>query len=195
MKDKIVVMDFLAPDVPMLATRILETGVDCEIVSSETTASEINALGNVKGIVLSGSPKSIMKSDALFIDRGIYKLGIPILGICYGMELMMHDLGGEVTHRKTPEKGRFKLTVLKDSKLFKNTPVEQTVFMNHSEQDRTLPKDFKTLAFTKSCKEAATENSKKDFYGVQFHPEKIDSVAGQQILRNFVYDICGVTID
>lgn len=191
MRDKIIVVDFEAPDVPMLASRLEELGVESIIKDCQVTAAEIRDLGHVKGIILSGGPKSVLKPDPLVLEPEIFKLGIPILGVCYGMELLMAHLGGRVERRKEPETGAFRLTVFRESPLFKNTPEEQTVYMNHSDQDMVMPKGFETLAHTKTCAIAAAQDRGRGFYGVQFHPEKSETVAGQQIFRNFLFDICG----
>jgi len=190
MEETIVVMDLLAPDVPMLKSRIEELGVKCVILDATTSAEKIKELPNIKGIILSGGPQNLLKEDAVKVDEGVYKLNLPILGICYGFELTMLQLGGQLGICKTSEVGKFELTVVTENELFEYTPETQNVYMNHSEECVEVAKGFEVIAKTETCRVAAVANRSNRMYGVQFHPEKSDTTHGGQILKNFVRNIC-----
>lgn len=186
---KIIIVDLGSQTTNLIARRIRELGVCAEVVESNISAEQII---NQKplGIILSGSPMSISDQDYPDIDRKIFDINLPILGICFGMYLIADHLGGSVGEMAAKEYGSIEVSISK-SKLFSNVPGEITSWMNHGSEVKTLTdKDTKTIASTKLCLYAAIENQKKNIYGVQFHPEVEHSECGQKILSNFVFDIC-----
>lgn len=189
--NKIIVLDFGSQYNQLIARRIRKLGVYSDLKSYKTTAEEIVALGNVKGIILSGGPNSLRDSNYFRLDKSIYELGIPILGICYGMQLINHDFGGTINSNNKQEYGKSKIKVDKTNVLFKGLPSEQTVWMSHGDQVEELAPGFKAIAKTTVCPIAALNF--KNFYGVQFHPEIIHSEYGMDILNNFVFEICKAT--
>jgi len=190
MENKIVLIDFGDPDVAMLAGICMELGVKVEVLRADVVAKSLKKIENLKGIILSGSPADILKNP-IFFDVDILRLGIPVLGVCYGMELIIKSYGGKLEHREKEEKGEFQLTITKESVLFENIASLTKVHMSHREEDTVLPKGFEKLAHTSTCLIAATENIAKNLYGVQFHPEKQSTSCGRQLLKNFLFKICG----
>lgn len=189
--DTILVVDFGAQYAQLIARRVRELKVYSEIVPYTISAEEIKRK-NPKGIIFSGGPASVYAEGAPDIDRGIYELGIPILGICYGMQLMARDLGGEVARTNRSEYGPTRLRVVADdSLLFKDLPVEQLVWMSHKDSVVKMPSEFTVTAVTEGATVAAFENRSRGFYGVQFHPEVAHTEYGKEILKNFVFEACG----
>lgn len=189
MADKIVVLDFGSQYNQLIARRIREFGVYSELHPHTMTLEEIKALGDVKGIVFSGGPNSVYEDGAPKCDPAIYESGIPILGICYGMQMVHHDLGGEVVPSDKREYGRTEITVNPESELFKGLPEKQTVWMSHGLHVDELADGFVCSASSDSCSNAASENPEKGIYTLQFHPEVRHSEYGNDILRNFVFNI------
>ncbi|UQS84205.1 glutamine-hydrolyzing GMP synthase [Bombilactobacillus thymidiniphilus] len=188
--DSIMVLDYGSQYNQLITRRIRDLGVYSELLPHTTTAREIKKCAP-KGLILSGGPHSVYDSGAFNIDPAIWQLGIPILGICYGMQLMMRELGGEVEAAGVPEYGRaqLKLTTSED-KLFANTPLQQYVWMSHGDRVTKLPQSFTVLATSEQTPLAAVGDLKRNFYGVQFHPEVQNSEYGMDILRNFSFNIC-----
>src|SRR5919198_1104025 len=143
-----------------------------------------------KGIIFSGGPASVHLKGALSIDPSIYDSGVPVLGICYGCQLIAQQLGGEVRRTGTGEYGRTELRVIDSSLLFANLPVEQQVWMSHGDSIVLAPPGFKTTA-SSAAPVAALEDADRAVYGVQFHPEVIHTDRGMEILKAFLYDVCG----
>lgn len=193
-KEKILILDFGSQYAQLIARRVRENNVYSEIVSHKITRVEIQK-ANPKGIILSGGPASVYVKNAPRCDEGIATLGIPILGICYGMQLGCQMLGATVKPTPTREYGRTACTVNNESKLFKSLVKDITVWMSHGDQVVELPAEFESLAFTRNCPYAAVKYKKMAFYGVQFHPEVTHTPQGSQIIRNFLYEICGCTGD
>lgn len=190
--DQIIVIDFGSQYNQLICRRIREFGVYSELKSNKLTAEEIKKMDNVKGIILSGSPDSVTKDNALTMDPEILNLGIPVLGICYGMQLISYINGGTVERAEQNEYGKTEIQYLRENtKLFSGTPKSQIVWMSHSYHVTKLPEGFVVDASSESCKIAATSCESKKIYLVQFHPEVEHSVYGKQILKNFVFDICG----
>lgn len=188
--DTILVVDFGAQYARLIARRIRELKVYSEIVSHRISAEEIRRR-NPRGIIFSGGPASVYAENAPQIDPEIYSLGIPILGICYGMQLMARDLGGKVEKTGKSEFGPTKLKVLvKESVLFQGLPEVQTVWMSHRDSVVSMPEDFEVTAITEGSVIAAFENPEKGFYAVQFHPEVAHTEFGKEILKNFVFKAC-----
>ncbi len=188
--DTVLVVDFGAQYARLIARRVRELKVYSEIVPHTISAEEIKKK-NPKGIIFSGGPASVYAEKAPSIDKEIYELGIPILGICYGMQLMARDLGGVVEKTGISEYGNTKLYVQKeDSLLFEDTPAEQKVWMSHRDSVVSMPAGFEVSSRTESGIIASFENKERKLYGIQFHAEVIHTEHGKQIMKNFVYKAC-----
>jgi GMP synthase (glutamine-hydrolysing) len=183
------ILDFGSQYAQLIARRVREKGVYSELVRPEMSAAQIKTL-NPKGIILSGGPSSVYEPNAPKCDPGIFDLGVPILGICYGMQLGCEILGGKVKPAKAREYGRAKLHVVKEDALVKGLPQDTTVWMSHGDQVHELGSDFVALAATPTCPYAAARHATRLFYGVQFHPEVTHTPRGEQVFQNFLYDIC-----
>ncbi len=190
----IVVIDFGAQYVQLIARRVREHHVHSIIVGHNVTPDEIREAGAV-GIIFSGGPKSVYEEGAPRCDPKIVDMGLPVLGICYGMQLGCDLLGAGVKSAESREFGRTGLEIVADDALLTRVPKETSVWMSHGDIVKQLPNDFVPLAKTESCPFAAAKHRTKPFYGVQFHPEVTHTPHGSQILHNFVYDICGCTGD
>lgn len=190
MPDKIVVLDFGSQYNQLIARRIREFGVYSELHSHKMTLEEIKALGDVKGIVFSGGPNSAYAKDAPQCDPAIYTSGIPILGICYGMQMITLNLGGKVEPGESKEYGRTEIEVTRENDLFADLPKEEIVWMSHGDQVSQLAPGFEQIAKSETCPYAAAQNLEKQIYTLQFHPEVRHSEYGNDILRNFVFRIC-----
>ncbi|MGD1276588.1 MAG: glutamine-hydrolyzing GMP synthase [Tepidisphaeraceae bacterium] len=183
------ILDFGSQYAQLIARRVREKGVYSQLVRPDVPAAELKQL-KVKGIILSGGPASVYEKNAPRCDPEIFNLGVPILGICYGMQLGAEILGGRVKPAKAREFGRTKLHVVADDALVRGLPEETTVWMSHGDQVHELPADFVPLATTPTCPFAAARHKSRPFYGVQFHPEVTHTPRGEQIFQNFLYDIC-----
>ncbi|QBO35979.1 glutamine-hydrolyzing GMP synthase [Periweissella cryptocerci] len=190
--DKILVLDFGSQYNQLITRRIREFGVFSELKSHKLTAAEIKEI-NPKGIIFSGGPNSVYADDAFKIDPEIWNLGLPILGICYGMQLMAYDLpGGEVLGAEDQEYGVTDIDVTNaESPLFAGTPSNQVVLMSHGDKVTTLPTGFEAVAVSANTPFAAIQNLDKKFFGIQFHPEVRHSEYGNDLLKNFVFNIAG----
>ncbi len=186
----VLVVDFGAQYSRLIARRVRELKVYSEIVPFDEPVEKI-AARRPKGLILSGGPASVNIDDAPYCDPEIFNLGIPVLGICYGMQLMTHSLGGEVARTDVSEFGQTAMSAETDSILFRTLPREQTVWMSHRDSVSQLPTGFRTVAGTEHAPTAAFENTDRDLYGVQFHPEVVHTPAGTDLLKNFLYEICG----
>lgn len=189
-QEKIIVLDFGSQYNQLITRRIREFGVFSELHPHTITAEELKGL-NATGIIFSGGPNSVYDDNAFKIDEAIFELGLPILGICYGMQLMSHTLGGKVEKAAHREYGKAEIKVLEDNALFADTPEEQVVWMSHGDLVTETPEGFTTIATSTSCPIAAMANVERKFYAVQFHPEVRHSVYGNDLLRHFALDICG----
>jgi len=187
--EAIPILDFGAQYAQLIARRVREKGVYSELVRPDISAGELQKL-NPKGIILSGGPSSVYEPNAPRCDPRIFDLNVPILGICYGMQLGAQILGGHVKPAKAREFGRAKLTVAQDDALVRGLPKETTVWMSHGDQVHDLPEQFVALATTPTCPFAAAKHRSRPFYGVQFHPEVTHTPRGEQIFQNFIYEIC-----
>jgi GMP synthase (glutamine-hydrolysing) len=188
--EKIIVLDFGSQYNQLITRRIREFGVFSELLSHRITADEIREMAP-KGIIFSGGPNSVYDENAFSIDPEIYELGIPILGICYGMQLMMHNLGGKVEPAGNREYGKSELSLLiPDSPIFKGTPEKQIAWMSHGDLVAAIPDSFETVATSADCPFAAVQDTARNLYGVQFHPEVRHSEYGNDLLRHFTFDIC-----
>lgn len=188
--DKIIVLDFGSQYNQLITRRIREFGVYSELLSHKITAEEIKQI-NPKGIIFSGGPNSVYDDDAFRVDPEIYQLGIPILGICYGMQLMAYNLGGRVESADNREYGHADINVTDDqAALFKGLLATQTVWMSHGDLVREVPAGFKTVATSANCPIASMADDERKFYGVQFHAEVRNTQYGNDILRHFAFDVC-----
>ncbi|MEQ1850581.1 MAG: glutamine-hydrolyzing GMP synthase [Chthoniobacteraceae bacterium] len=191
---RVVILDFGSQYTQVIARRIRECQVYSQIVPHDTPAKEIAAL-KPKGIILSGGPSSVYSKNAPHPDRGIFALGLPVLGICYGMQLMGHFLGGRVEHGQRREYGHGKLKVTRKCPLFAGLGPVAEVWNSHGDKLTRLPRGFRVVGRTDNSQFAAIEDPKRRFYGLQFHPEVVHTPRGKEILENFVYEICGAPPD
>jgi GMP synthase (glutamine-hydrolysing) len=188
-RQMIVILDFGSQYSELIARRIRETQVYSEVLSYRTTAQQLQQL-NPKGIILSGGPNSVYDANATLCDPEIWNLGIPVLGVCYGMQLMVQQLGGEVTRAKRGEYGKASLVIDDPTDLLTNVDDGSTMWMSHGDSCEALPTGFEILAHTENTPCAAIAHHDKKLYGVQFHPEVVHSIGGLALIRNFVYHIC-----
>lgn len=185
----IVILDFGSQYSELIARRIRETNVYSEVLSYQTTAQQLQQL-HPQGIILSGGPNSVYDDGAPLCDPEIWNLGIPVLGVCYGMQLMVQQLGGTVTRAKKAEYGKAALLIDHPTDLLSNVRDHSTMWMSHGDSCVTLPDGFEVLAHTQNTPCATIANYQKKLYGVQFHPEVVHSTDGLALIRNFVYNIC-----
>ena len=190
----VLVIDFGGQYNQLIARRVRENNVYCEILPYNTDIEVIKAK-NPKGIIFTGGPNSAYLPDSPSISKEIFEIGVPILGICYGHQIMSHVLGGVVRKGNTAEKEYGKTAITyKESKLFEGISTN-TVWMSHTDLVDTMAPGFEVIAYTADCPVAAIENKEKNLYGVQFHPEVEHCLEGDKVLRNFLYNICGVSGD
>ena len=188
-RQMIVILDFGSQYSELIARRIRETQVYSEVLSYRTPVEQLKSL-NPKGIILSGGPSSVYDQGAPHCDPEIWNLGIPVLGVCYGMQLMVQQLGGGVERSDRGEYGKAALFIDDPTDLLTNVEEASVMWMSHGDSVTTLPPDFEILAHTNNTPCAAIAHHQKKLYGVQFHPEVVHSVCGQALIRNFVYHIC-----
>jgi len=193
-REMIAILDFGSQYGQLIARRVREHNVYSRICPAGTPASELAEMP-LKGIILSGGPASVYAPGAPRCDEKIFDLGIPILGICYGMQLGSQILGAEITRASSHEYGRANLKMIDKSDLLANMPDETLVWASHGDQVTKLGADFEQLGETKTCPYAAVRHEEKQFYGVQFHPEVSHTPKGDVILKNFLYSICGCAGD
>jgi GMP synthase (glutamine-hydrolysing) len=188
--ERILILDFGAQYVQLIARRVREQNVFCQIVRHDLPAARIAEL-RPKGLIFSGGPASVYEPGAPHCDPAIFDLGIPILGLCYGMQLACYFLGGEVKPGSARrEFGRAHLHLKEADGLFADVPKETAVWMSHGDHVNTVSSDFLSLAETDTCPIAAVRHRSRPVYGLQFHPEVSHTPYGNRILRNFLYNIC-----
>ena len=188
---KVLVFDFGAQYAQLIARRVRDLHVYSEIVPCDISADEVREMAPA-ALILSGGPASVYAEDAPTVDPAIYELGLPILGFCYGHQVTAVTLGGEVGHSEIGEYGPATIERDRESALFNATPLEQTVWMSHRDAVSRVPEGFAVTASTSVCPVAAMENAERRIYTTQFHPEVKHTEYGQQLLRNFLFDICGL---
>jgi GMP synthase (glutamine-hydrolysing) len=188
--NKIIVLDYGSQYNQLIARRIREMGVYSELRHHDITADQLKEIDGIKGIILSGGPNSVYDEDAYKLDPAILDMGLPVLGICYGMQLIAYNLNGNVSPSNHREYGKAIIKIEKENSIFQILPNEMQVWMSHGDSVTTLPDGFDIYATSPSCAVAAFGNPTKKLYGVQFHPEVRHTVFGQEILRNFVFSIC-----
>lgn len=188
-EQQILILDFGSQYTQNIARRVREAQVFCEIYPYTKSIEEIKTL-SPNGIILSGGPTSVLEKNALLCDKKLFELGIPILGICYGMQLIAHMLSGKVSPADDREYGRAQLKIQEYSRLLKEVKNNTTIWMSHGDLIKKLPAGFKCTAFTDNSPIAAIENPMKKIYGLQFHPEVAHTSDGTTLLNNFMFDIC-----
>ena len=193
-KELVVVIDFGGQYNQLVARRVREANVYCEIYSYKTELSKIKEM-NPKGIILTGGPSSVYEENAATCSEELFKQGIPVLGLCYGAQLMSHVLGGKVEKAEHREYGKTETFFDTSSKLFAGIPEKSIVWMSHFDYISKLGDGFKSIAHTASTANAAIENVEAGLYGIQFHPEVLHTEYGKEMLSNFVHNICGCVGD
>lgn len=189
-RETVIVLDFGGQYNQLIARRVRECNVYCEIYSYKTDLEKIKAM-EPKGIIFTGGPNSVYLEDSPSYAKEIYDLGIPVLGICYGSQLMMHQLGGKVCKAPVREYGKIEVTVNQSSALFENVSEKTICWMSHNDYIEQAAPGFKIIAHTPDCPVAAVENVEKKLYATQFHPEVLHTKEGKQMLANFVFNVCG----
>lgn len=193
-RELVLVVDFGGQYNQLIARRVRECGVYCEIVPYDHSALKIKAKAP-KGIIFTGGPNSVYGEDAPQIDKGIFELNVPILGICYGDQLIAYTQGGEVNSAEIREYGKTEINLKNSHPLFKGIEMHEQCWMSHTDHVTKTPEGFEVIAKTKGCDIAAMANEDKKLYGVQFHPEVEHTPFGQKMIKNFLYNICGVKGD
>jgi GMP synthase (glutamine-hydrolysing) len=188
--EEVVVLDYGGQYSQLIARRVRECGVFSELVPHHVPLEQI-AARKPRGIILSGGPASVYAPDAPRLERGLLELGVPVLGICYGMQLLVHELGGRVEQAEVGEFGRSDLTVTEPGLLLADLPREQTCWMSHRDTVFEPPPGFTALASSGASPVAAVESVERGVYGIQFHPEVVHTPYGQQILTRFLTTVCG----
>ncbi|NBO92801.1 MAG: glutamine-hydrolyzing GMP synthase [Planctomycetia bacterium] len=189
-RETILILDFGSQYGQLIARRVREQNVFCQIVRHDLPATRIKQLAP-RGLILSGGPASVYEPNAPKCDPAIFELGIPVLGICYGMQLACQALGGEVRPSSRREYGRAVVRVHDSDGLFQDVPGETVVWMSHGDQVQEASEGFIALAETETCPVAAVRHAVRPVYGLQFHPEVSHTPQGTQVLRNFLYKVCG----
>jgi GMP synthase (glutamine-hydrolysing) len=188
--EKILILDFGGQYTQLIARRLRELGVYCEIHPCTLAPDAMRAFG-AKGVVLSGGPASVLAEGSPRADRAVYELGVPILGICYGLQLLALELGGKVDKAAHREFGPATIEARAGAELFEGLPSKLEVWMSHGDRVEALPPGFEPIASTSSSPYAAVEDRRRRFFAVQFHPEVVHTPRGKDMLRNFAYRVCG----
>ncbi|MBS5986087.1 glutamine-hydrolyzing GMP synthase [Clostridium sp.] len=193
-KELVLVIDFGGQYNQLIARRVRECNVYCEVHPHNLSIDKIKEM-NPKGIIFTGGPNSVYGEDSPLCDKAIFELGIPVLGICYGSQLMAYMLGGSVATAPVSEYGKTEVAVDSKSKLFNGVSETTICWMSHTDYIEKAPEDFKIVAHTPVCPVAAMECEEKNLYAVQFHPEVMHTQEGTKMLSNFVYNVCGCAGD
>ena len=191
-QETIVVVDFGGQYNQLIARRVRENNVYCEVYPYSKALAKIKEI-QPKGIIFTGGPNSAYEANAPKMDAEVFELGIPVLGLCYGMQLMAQSLGGNVAKADTKEFGKTQTHFETDSLLFKGLPKEAITWMSHVDFVEKLPKGFEKIAYTDNCPVAAMQHVEKKFYAMQYHPEVLHTENGTDMLRNFLYEVCHCT--
>ena len=190
----VIVLDFGGQYNQLIARRVRECNVYCEVLPYNTPIEKIKSM-NPKGIIFTGGPASVYAEDAPVCEKEMFEIGVPVLGICYGTQLMSYLLGGKVGKAPKREYGKTDIHLDCTSKLFCDIEPTTVCWMSHTDYVQTPPEGFRVVARTESCPVAAIENEEKKLYGVQFHPEVVHTQKGKEIIRSFLYNICGCSGD
>lgn len=191
--ERVLVLDFGGQYNQLIARRVREQNVYCDLKPCDMSIEEIKKY-NPMGIIFTGGPNSVYDENSPHVDPEIFNLGIPVLGICYGAQLMAYTLGGKVESATTREYGKSDIEYF-DSKIFENVDMKNVCWMSHTDYVSVAPEGFKIVGKTDTCPVAAMEDANRGFYGVQFHPEVMHTKQGTTILRNFLYNVCKVSGD
>ena len=191
---RVLVLDFGGQYNQLIARRVRDLKVYCDLKPCDMTAEEIRAYDPI-GIIFTGGPNSVYDAASPHIDRQILELGIPVLGICYGCQLIAYTLGGKVEHAAASEYGKREFSFVKDSPLSADIPETSVCWMSHTDHVTQVPAGFAVLASTPSCPVTVYGSLEKKIYGVQFHPEVVHSQYGNKLLENFLYNVCGAAGD
>lgn len=187
--EAILIMDFGGQYAQLIARRVREHNVYCEIKSYKTTAEEIKSLG-YKGVIFSGGPNSVYAENAPKCDKKLFEIGVPVLGICYGAQMMANLCGGKVSSSEVKEYGNTEVDFDNSCKLFDGLSEKSVVWMSHTDYISGVPNGFKITAHSKFCPVAAMENDERKLYAMQFHPEVQHTVEGMDMLKNFLFEVC-----
>ncbi len=194
---KILILDFGGQYNQLIARRVRESNVYCEVKPFGTSLEDIKAFDPI-GIIFTGGPNSVYEAGSPHVDTGVYSLGLPILGICYGCQLLAHELGGRVTAAQDDsarEYGKTETYFDTSCKLFKNIPAESITWMSHGDYMAQVPQGFRLVAHSAACPTVGICDEERGFYGVQFHPEVNHTEYGREMLHNFLYEVCGAVGD
>ena len=194
---KILILDFGGQYNQLIARRVRESNVYCEVKPFGTSLEDIKAFDPI-GIIFTGGPNSVYEAGSPHVDTGVYELGVPILGICYGCQLLAHELGGRVTAAQDDsarEYGKTETYFDTSCKLFKNIPAESITWMSHGDYMAQVPQGFRLVAHSAACPTVGICDEERGFYGVQFHPEVNHTEYGREMLHNFLYEVCGAVGD
>ena len=186
-KELIIVVDFGGQYNQLIARRVRENHVYCEVYPYNKAVEKIEEL-RPRGIIFTGGPNSVYEENAPEIDEAVFRQDIPVLGLCYGMQLMAHSLGGQVKRADRREFGKTAITVDTASPLFKGLAAEETVWMSHTDYVSDIPAGFKIAAHTENCPVAAMQDEKRKLYAMQYHPEVLHTVHGREMLQRFLDD-------
>lgn len=187
--ERILVLDFGGQYNQLIARRVRDLKVYCDLKPCDMTIEEIKEYSPI-GIIFTGGPNSVYDETSPHVDKAIFDLGIPVLGICYGCQLIAYTLGGKVEHAKTSEYGKREFTFVKDSPVSKEIPKTSICWMSHTDHVAKAPEGFDVLATTQSCPVTVFGSETKSIYGIQFHPEVVHSEYGNKMLENFLYGVC-----
>ena len=186
----IAILDFGSQYSELIARRIREANVYSEVLPHSTTLADLEKKGDIKGVILSGGPSSVFEKDSPKCDPNLFSGKLPVLGICYGMQLMAHTLGGEVVKGKKHEYGKANFIIDNNFDLFEGLWKEMTIWMSHGDSVIRVPEGFQRLGHTDNCPIASIGNKELNLYGIQFHPEVSHTPRGNEVIQNFVYKIC-----
>lgn len=192
--ETVIVLDFGGQYNQLIARRVRECNVYCEVLPYHSSIEKIKSM-NPKGIIFTGGPASVYAKNAPVCEKEIFEIDVPVLGICYGSQLMSYLLGGKVEKASKREYGKTEVHVDGTSELFRDIDSTTVCWMSHTDCVQSLPEGFRVIAHTESCPVAAIEHPEKKLYGVQFHPEVVHTQKGKEMLRNFLYHICGCSGD
>ena len=191
---RVLVLDFGGQYNQLIARRVRDSGVYCDLKPCDMTAEEIKAYDPI-GIIFTGGPNSVYDPASPKADAALFSLGVPVLGICYGSQLIAHMLGGKVEHAAQSEYGKREFSFVKASPLSEGIPEKSVCWMSHTDHVTSPPAGFEVLASTESCPVTVYGDQIRRIYGVQFHPEVVHSEYGNALLKNFLYNVCGAKGD
>ena len=193
MNEKVIVLDFGGQYAQLIARRVREAGVYCEILPSTVKTEVLRQMPELKGIIFTGGPASVYEPDSPDCDKDVYNIGVPVLGICYGAQLIIKHFGGRVEHTEKGEYGK-KEAVFEKCRIFDGVAASQ-IWMSHRDQVVSLPEGFKAICHTDGCPISAYTSGDERIVGLQFHPEVVHTVDGKRMMENFLVKVCGCKCD